>query len=439
MKLLAITLSASALLAAAAPPAAAQQAPPRAERPYRGLFGGGVGNAEQLLTFDLSVGAGYDDNIFAEQGIGSDPRNAKGGQFGSLSTGLSYSFNATDWTFSATGNANTRYSPGVAEAFTTGAGAALGISGTVWRGGRVTASGSAGYQPYFTLALVPTIIDAPLADAPVNLPEFAALQDDRLTYGAMVGVSQSVSRRGSLAFHADANRSEFRSGERGDTTTIGAGGGYAHNLAKGLGLRLGYGFRVARTKGSSIDTRLHSLDIGVDFSRAISFSRRTSLAFSTGSSAVTDGGDPQYHLTGAASLRHEIGRTWFAAAGYQRQVQFIDALADTYLSDGASVTLAGLVSRRLQFHSQASVGFAHPGGRSGSSEFDSYLGSVGIQYGVTRSLALGVDYAYYRYEFAPDAVLIHGFGRKLDRHSVRAHLSFWAPLLHRARRPDAAR
>ncbi|MBA3297708.1 MAG: hypothetical protein H0U19_12315, partial [Acidobacteria bacterium] len=47
MKLFPIILLASVLLAA---PAAAQQAPPRVERPYRGLFGGGVGNTEQLLT-----------------------------------------------------------------------------------------------------------------------------------------------------------------------------------------------------------------------------------------------------------------------------------------------------------------------------------------------------------------------------------------------------
>ena len=431
-----LVVSLAAVLAAGAP-VSAQQARP--ERPYRGLFGGGVGDAQQLLTFNLSAGGGYDDNVLADTGVGGDPTQAKGGNFGSISTGLNYSFSGTDWSFGASGSANTRYSPSVTKDFTTGASVGMGLSGGLWRGARFGLSTSAGYQPYYTLSLFPSLAEPALGDAPPTQFEYGAIADDYFSYSGSANLSQSVSSRGSLAFQATAQRSDFRSGDHPDTTSYGAGGGYSYSLARGLALRLGYGFSEHDSPGRSEPNRVHSVDAGVNFNRAISFSRRTTLAFSTGTAATTDGSsDPQYHLTGGVSLRHDIGRTWGAAAGYSRSVRFIDALAQTYVSDGASATFGGLITRRLQFSSQASVGFAQKGSRGGAN-FDTYLGSLGLTYGVTRSLAMGVTYSYYRYEFAAGAVPPPGFGRELDRQSVTANISFWTPLMYRARRPDAPR
>ncbi len=92
---------AGALVIAA--PAAAQL--PRPERPYRGLFGGGVGDTEQSLTLNVQLAGGYDDNIFADQGAGgggvppssTPPTNvvAQGGSYGQLSSGLTYSLART--------------------------------------------------------------------------------------------------------------------------------------------------------------------------------------------------------------------------------------------------------------------------------------------------------------------------------------------------------
>lgn len=431
-----LVVSLAAIMAAAAP-VSAQQARP--ERPYRGLFGGGVGDAQQLLTFNLSAGGGYDDNVLADAGLGGDPTTAKGGNFGSISTGLNYSFSGTDWSFGASGGANTRYSPSVTKDFETGVSAGMGVSGGLWRGARFGISTSAGYQPYYILSLIPALAEPPLGDAPEAPFEYGAIAEDYYSYSGSADLSQRVSSRGSLAFHATGQRSDFRSGHRPDTTTFGAGGGYSHTIAKGLSLRLGYGFQEYDYANRAARDRVQSVDAGVDLNRPLSFSRRTTLAFSTGSAAVDDGSsDLQYHLTGGVSLQHDIGRTWGAAAGYSRTVQFIDALAETYLSDRVSATFGGLISRRLHFTSQASIAFARAGSRGGS-DFDTYLGSLGFRYGLTRSLALGLNYSYYRYQFVEGSVPPPGFGPDLDRQSITANVSFWAPLIYRARRPDAPR
>ena len=103
-----ISLLAAALLVASSP-LSAQTARP--ERPYRGLFASGVGNAEQLLTLNVSLGGGYDDNIFAEEGVGQDPLTAKAGNFGSLSGDLSYAFNTPRLNASLSMGTIARYRP----------------------------------------------------------------------------------------------------------------------------------------------------------------------------------------------------------------------------------------------------------------------------------------------------------------------------------------
>lgn len=434
-----ITACLAALVAASSPAGAQAQRP---ERPYRGLFGGGVGDAEQSLIWNASTGAGYDDNVLAEEGLSSDPRRAQAGNFGSFSSGLSYSYNTPGVTGSLSGSMSGRYRPNSNDEFYAGYGGAAGISFGLWQGARFTGNQSLGYQPYFVLDLAPSLevdgLNQPVVPV-IDEPGFAGvIGDDYLSYSTRLGLSQQVSRRGSLGFSFHQQVSDFSSA-RTDYTTRGGGGGYSHTLGKGLALRIGYGYQESGSDANGGDPiRVHSIDAGVNFSRALSFSRRTTLSFSTGSAGVADASGTRYHITGGAQLRRELGRTWTAAAGYNRNVQFVDALRRPVLSDGAALTLGGSISRRLQFNSQAGVSFAHSG-TSGNREFDTYLATAGVNYAVTRYVALGVNYSHYRYKFAEGAVLPPGFTGEMDRQGIRASLSLWAPIFQRARRPDAAR
>jgi outer membrane translocation and assembly module TamA len=75
MRILSVLVVVATLVVAA--PAGAQT--PRSERPYRGLFAGDTGNAQQLLTLSASLGGGYDDNIFANgSDLGFNLRHAVG-------------------------------------------------------------------------------------------------------------------------------------------------------------------------------------------------------------------------------------------------------------------------------------------------------------------------------------------------------------------------
>jgi opacity protein-like surface antigen len=336
---------------------------------------------------------------------------------------------------------NGRYRPDSSEdEFYAGYGGSAGVSFDMWQGARFTGNQSIGFQPYFTLDLAPSL-DAPgLGQPVVDDPAFAGvIGEDNRYYSSQLALSQRVSRRGSLGFTYHRQVSDFASATS-DYTSSGGGAGYTHTISKGLSLRAGYGYSESSSdsEGAVEPVRVHSIDAGVNFNRALSFSKRTTLSFSTGSSGVADASGTRYYITGGAQLQRELGRTWAAAAGYSRNVQFVDAVRRPVLSDGATLSFGGLINRRLQFNSSASVSFAHSTTGEGD-EFDTYLAAAGLSYALTRYVSLDVNYTFYRYKFAETAVVPPGFDPETKRQAIRGTVSLWAPIFQRARRPDAAR
>ena len=76
----------------------------------------------------------------------------------------------------------------------------------------------------------------------------------------------------------------------------------------------GTAIRRSRTRRSSTGIDSHNMDTGVDYTKALSFSRRTTLASRPARPrSATDRRD-QVSGNGNANLNHELGRTWMAIA-----------------------------------------------------------------------------------------------------------------------------
>ena len=78
-------------------------------------------------------------------------------------------------------------------------------------------------------------------------------------------------------------------------------------------------------------------------------------------------------------------------------------------------------------------------GSSSANDFDSYRGTVSLSTALTRWMNVGVNYAYYMYAFESGFELEPGVESDVKRQSIRAHVSFWAPLFNKARRTNASR
>jgi hypothetical protein len=419
-------------------PASAQDRP---SRPFRGIFAGGVGETGQLLTADASIGAGYDDNLRAAatgSGIGR-PQASQGGVLGSLWTSINYALNRDTVSLYAGGGLSKRYYPDVEPSVWTSNSASVGAHWQMSTRTSFSVGSGIHYRPFTLNGLFP-VSDAPFvtgtpapAVEPVYLDQ-ASSQDGYLSYTSSAGVGHRLSRRATLGVNYLFRGAEASS-YSGDFHQHGVNGALDFEVSRGFGWGVGYGIR--RTYYTTrIPTNDHHIRASVNYNRALSFSRRTQLSFSTGSAAVTsETGRTQFRATGMASLTHELGRTWTAGVNYTRGVRFVDTLSDPLFGHSVSATVAGLLTRRLHFASNTHANLGTTNGRN----YDVFYQSFTLQMAVNRFMSVSSIYSYYFYEFEQGVPLAPGVPNDVDRQSVRVFASLWAPIFQRARRTNASR
>ena len=416
----------------AATPALAQA--PRPERPYRGLFGSGTGDAGQLLTASGSVGTGWDNDVVADivgNSGGVTEGGSRSGTVASVSGALAYSYDTDPMSVGLSVGTSARYYPGNTTDLVRGTQARATVGASPRPGTSLSMNLSVAHQPYQLSSLFPVVFEPELGEPPIPDLDLISTPDLYLRYSADLGFSQRMSRRASFQASYTQHRAE-RGDVAGAFSNQIAGAGLTYNLGKGLDARAGYRYGEARF--SDGDTREHhAIEAGVDYNRALSISRQTTLSFGTGSTALRSKEELRFIFTGNATLNHEIGRSWNAWVGYARRVHMDETFLEPMVSDGLSVGLEGLISRRLQFNSFAR-GAIGKGLERDAPGFDTVHAAATLSYAVTRFMNAGLTYAFYQQRFDEGAQLSVGIPRSADRHSVRATVSLWAPLFQRSRR-----
>jgi hypothetical protein len=435
-----ISLILSLVLAVAVGGGRAYAQGPRPARPYRGLFAGGVGDFTQLLTANGSVGTGWDNNLLADvlgrrntTSVINDLNSSHRGGLGTASGSLNYALNTERVSARASGGTTTRYYPSLRTNFIN---RKYAFSGVEWNIGEGFAAGAqASYQPYSLAALYPLFVDPRTGDETID-EDFASSDAHYASYSGNLSYGHQLTRRTSIAMDAAYRIRE--SSFRGVRRIRSGGGRISRNMTRDLSLRLGYHYYDAEYDGFANRAANHIIDAGVDYSHALSVSRRTRLSFSTGTSAATSPttNRTRYRAVGSAELGHEFGRTWFGSLGYDRGLRFSDSWPEPVFYDAATAGLYGLISRRLQFHAvaRAALGSRQVAANDGS-RFHTYYGNAGLSYALSRFIDAGVSYSYYQHRFADSFVLAPGYPNHVSRESARVYISAWAPLFRRTGRP----
>jgi hypothetical protein len=430
----ALVCSCLTLLACVPAAAQTQQPPTRPERPYRGIFASGVDNSGQALTAQATLSGGYDDNILAQASNSASPRRQGGeGAFGQLSGGLNYTLNASRAAFNAAAGTSQRYYPSLENEFFRTYNASIGGSVQALTKPGVILHQSVIYQPFTFLSAFPDAIDPVAGASSVPEPDFVPLARQYVAYAGGAELSHKLSGRTTFDMSYDyrvTDRQSFNSWRQS------GGAGFVVNMTRDLGLRLGYRYTQAHYNERVVE--VHRPDIGLDFRRALSLTRRTSLTFGAGTEGTVVNETTRWRVNGNASVAHEIGRSWSAAGAYQRGTYFVDTLSEPVYGDTASFTVGGLVTRRIQLQSVIGATIGNVGYAS-ERDFDSYRGTLALSTALNRFINVGVNYAYYRYIFDPLVELEPGVPRDINRQSVSAQVTFWAPIFNKARRANASR
>lgn len=409
-------------------------APARPERPYRGLFGGGVGNTVQSLTFEGSLGGGFVTNPLAEQGLaGSSSSTATGGgASGAGSAALDYSLHRTRFGGYASYQSLIDYYSQLEQ-------------------GSLQDRHVMGATVYFMPAASTRIA---FIQSFKNFPEFSvsdlfdpeldqvvpANQDFRLSpvryrrFGSGVEVSHRLSNRSRI--NLDLNYGHGKVANREWVILMGSGN-INYSIGKGIALFLGYQEGGQRDKKAGIQApreRQPRINAGVDLARALSFSRRTTVAFTTGLAGTQDRNLDQtvYHLVGSARVNREFGQTWSAMVAYNRGVRQIEPLGEPFFSDSVAFIVQGSFSRRVQFQSYLGSSSGTVGSLGG--DIRNQTGSIQLSVALTRQLALATSYADSRFTGESGSLPAEAVGRRNTR-SVRTSLQVWLPLFTRTKRP----
>jgi hypothetical protein len=426
--------------------AASAQTPPesRPERPYLGVYGGGTQESAQVLSVSGSVGTGYDTNARlgandAGFGVFDQSVGSEGSYYNQFSGGLSYSANLPKLSFGASLSSSARQYPRLDTPITASHGASAGTSVSLGSRTSLTGGVSATYHSMRNFTPFPDL--APLEPGRIDAPslDFGFGRARYYTYATNAGATHQLSRRSSLTLGYSRQDSSFSS----DLENLSSQSGtfrYSRSLTRYLGLRIGYGYTDARYGIAGRRYQTHNIDSGVDYSRDLSLTRRTSFSFSTGATALQQEQDTRFDAIGSATLTREVGRTWKASLAYRRNVGYAESVLEPIFSDGINVGYGGLITRRLSFQSGAGASRGTVGlNRNANNGFDAIIAFAGVSRALTRHLALNVNYSFYRYSFEPGAAVVTGLTPGLNRHSVNVTVSAWAPVFQHGRKKNASR
>jgi hypothetical protein len=399
------------------------------------VFAGGPERTPAPGTRSLTISGasfgGYDDDLNQQQGIGGNaPGLGPGGYYGGLLGDLQFTAGGERRPVTIMGSTEYRLYEGRSGFDPVQHSGAVTFSPAIGRQLRLNLGQSAYYSPSYALlgndaepADVGTGVDARLAT--------------RETFN-FVSTAQMVyqrSLRTTIAFEYELRHTDVSGSPSFQTQN--AGVLFRRAVTRHAAVRLGYRYEeygAAAAAGSADPTsigELHDIDTGFDYQRPLSFSRRTTVGFTTGFVITRQESLGRiYQVVGSASAQHLMGRSWSLSGRYQRDMRYLEVIGAPALEDEWRVGLEGLLSPRLELLLAAdhSAGQVNPAANSADSGYTRSSGTARLRLAITRTLAAYGEYGFYRYGFEQGVALPDDFSTTVNRSTARFGLTVVFPM-----------
>ena len=387
------------------------------------------------LSLSGSLFGGYDDDLATDAGLTTPlrPHPEVSGTYSALGGRLLYDRLSDHLTFRANVASTVRYYPQF-ERF--GAGRQFADLSSTWsaplsRQSTFAVGGMARYSqhgmPFATSAFgsVEEVDDDGQAASEIDYGEDLVEARRRGTVGVEARLAHAIGRRQTVGLVAAAQTSELEGAERLDSYDT--GGVFTSEVGRHGLFRAGYTLQLAN-RGISRYI-VHHVDLGGDYQRPLSASRRGLISFSGGSAMLQSRGSTRIFLTGDAALRYALRAPWTVGVRYDRTFNFVDEVREPLFSDGITTDLDGILSRRLEFTGSASARRGTVGMSSSGSPYDMVGARARLRLGLTRNAAAYVEYQFFHYDFANSVDLAAGLPPALDRQTVRVGITFSTRLI----------
>ncbi len=438
-----VVLAVVCLTLLSARPAESQGTTPR--RPSGGLFGATRSdtNETERLNFALELAEGIDSDLPSEQGAAVVGGGWGAGGFSTL-FGASSSYNHNGRRLQLAGSASTafKYYQRLDRLDALSHGASLGMRLRLPKQGHFEINEAAAYSPSYLYQLFPQV-DSPTLGASVPLnPDYRIDQTNSYSSLTRVALEFGSALGTQLTTSGEYQVTEYEDDASPRLETRAAGARVSHAVSRSASFVLGYQYRTGEF-GVAGPSQEHQTTIGVEYSPALSVSRRLNIrlnatpswlrfpASTVGTSTAGEISPYLFRLQGDARVSYPFRPNWRAAATYSRGVQYLVGLNEPLLSDSVRAELRGLIARRLDLAASAGYATAASALSGASQELDTYTGTVKIRYALKRSFALYSEYLYYYYDQRGQSSLAPGLPSVFEQHGVRLGLTCFIEALGR--------
>ncbi len=288
---------------------------------------------------------------------------------------------------------------------------------------------TAAYSPSYLYGLFPGDSTLEPGDDIPAAPDYSVQARDTYSYGTSASLTHNLTRRNRLTASGDFLYTDYaqQTINQRDMKVAGVGGRFARNVTRNTAVTVGFKYRTGQVGISLGPTQEYLADVGADHSRPLSATRRASVGFRLGMSAVElpriaaqlfEPTGRRYLANGEFSVSYQFSSVWQAGAMYRRSLEYVPTLVTPVFSDGFSANVDAVFTPRWDL--QVSAGYSN--GTSAfereSSEALTYTGDVRLRYAVNRKLAGYVQYMYYFYDFQGLRQVVSGIPPTLERHAV---------------------
>lgn len=272
--------------------------------------------------------------------------------------------------------------------------------------------------------------------------DYRLSNESQFTTGTRGSLTRNLSRRGALSVSFGYDRSTVPESTTAETPEevpepIGSRAfqrwesnvRYTHRTTRYASWYAGYGLTRNLVGDETIittDPQSHAIDLGVLYARPLSFSRRTRISTQVGSTMLTTrlSGERRWRINGAASLQHEIGRTWLAELAFTRDTQYLAAFADAVNNNAITASLAGTLATRSSVALLANRTSGRVGIDADAGGYDLTSVSATYRYAFLRQLAAYFQYFLFDSNFDRTLAVSGGSVVAAQRHGVRFGISF---------------
>jgi hypothetical protein len=393
----------------------------------------------ETLDVTANVVQSYDSNLLADGGIGA-LLFQQSGFYTLFNPQVDLRSRSDRLQINITGGSSARYYNESHQLFVTNHYVGAGFDAQVTRQTGLLFNQSVTYAPSFLFGLFASLAPPTAGDVVPPAPNYAVDNAPRYAYATTGSITHSLTSRAALWMGGSYRYTHVVGDSQGyqDLRSGDAGGRFTYSVDRNVRLRLGYTFKEANYPGAQFaEARYsqHDLEIGVDYSRPLSATRKVTFGLSMGPRLATGAlvsslSAPTYGMTADASMGYQMTRNWSAQGKYNRGLAYIDGLQAPVYTNALTGTVTGLLSRRteLLLSAASSAGGLQAGVQA---PISTYTADARLRFALRRTLSTYIEYLYYDYNFQPGIQLPAGVPSGLTRNGIRLGLTLRATPMER--------